>query len=186
MTGPLDTPGEDPPGAPVATRRLDLVVVTRAWMAAFLAGLPRPDLGFADPHDFLAGRPDLVARRAAQIDADPGVEPWLLRAVVLRADGAAVGYVNFHDAPDADGVVEIGYTVLAAFRRRGIAAEAAAGMWAWAAHRGARTFQAAVAPDNVASLALVAAAGFVQVGEQVDEEDGLELVFRRSAAGLAG
>jgi RimJ/RimL family protein N-acetyltransferase len=33
-----------------------------------------------------------------------------------------------------------------------------------------------VSPDNAASLALVRRAGFVHVGEQEDDEDGLELV----------
>jgi [ribosomal protein S5]-alanine N-acetyltransferase len=36
---------------------------------------------------------------------------------------------------------------------------------------------ASVAPDNAASLALVAQAGFVRIGEQWDDEDGLEWVF---------
>ena len=37
--------------------------------------------------------------------------------------------------------------------------------------------RASISPDNVASLRLVAQYGFVQVGEQWDEEDGRELVL---------
>ena len=33
-------------------------------------------------------------------------------------------------------------------------------------------------PDNAASLAIAAKLGFTQVGEQMDEVDGLEWVFR--------
>ena len=39
-----------------------------------------------------------------------------------------------------------------------------------------RVFRATVAPDNAASLPLIQEFGLVHVGEQVDYEDGLELV----------
>jgi len=42
-----------------------------------------------------------------------------------------------------------------------------------------RTVRASVSPDNAASLAVVRAAGFTHVGEQLDDEDGPELVFER-------
>jgi L-amino acid N-acyltransferase YncA len=40
-----------------------------------------------------------------------------------------------------------------------------------------RTVRATISPDNAASLHIVRAADFVEVGEQWDDEDGLELVF---------
>jgi len=43
------------------------------------------------------------------------------------------------------------------------------------------TVRASIRPDNVASRALVAQYGFVEVGEQWDDEDGLETVFEVSA-----
>jgi RimJ/RimL family protein N-acetyltransferase len=68
------------------------------------------------------------------------------------------------------------------FRGRGIATEAVAALVEWArADRGIRRFVASVAPGNDASLAIVRKLGFVQTGEQWDEEDGLELVFERLA-----
>jgi L-amino acid N-acyltransferase YncA len=41
----------------------------------------------------------------------------------------------------------------------------------------ARVVRASIRPDNEASRALVAQFGFVEVGEQWDDEDGLELLF---------
>jgi hypothetical protein len=41
-----------------------------------------------------------------------------------------------------------------------------------------------VGPDNLASLALVGQYGFVKVGEQWDDEDGLEIILE-VAAGTA-
>ena len=53
-------------------------------------------------------------------------------------------------------------------------------MWEWAAQHGARVLRASIAPDNEPSLALVRRAGFVEVGEQMDEIDGLELIFEKA------
>ena len=167
--------------APIQTDRLDLVLLTRSWLHAYVEGQPLPDLGFIDPDDFLAGAAHVVHLRADQLALDPTQEPWLLRAIVARATAVAVGYVNFHAPPDQRGMVEIGYQVLPQHRRLGYATEAAGGMWAWAARHGARVFRASVAPNNEASLAMVRLAGFAQVGSQIDDVDGLELVFERPA-----
>ena len=57
------------------------------------------------------------------------------------------------------------------------ATEAAAALMGWAEGQGVRRFVVSVAPGNEPSLAIVRKLGFVQTGEQWDEEDGLELVF---------
>jgi RimJ/RimL family protein N-acetyltransferase len=65
-----------------------------------------------------------------------------------------------------------------ALRRRGHATAMLAAAIAWAAADPAvRTVRATVSPDNAASLATLRPFGFVQVGEQWDEEDVLELVL---------
>ncbi len=174
------TGGEDA-CAPIRTERLDLVLLTRAWVDAYVEGSRLPDLGFRDPDGFVGGSEYVVHLRAEQLRHAPDHEPWLLRAMVLRAAGTAVGYANFHAPPDERGMVEIGYQVVPRHRRRGYATEAAQGMWGWAGRHGARVLRAAIAPDNEASLAMVARAGFVRVGVQQDEVDGEELVFERPA-----
>ncbi|MFE9643708.1 GNAT family N-acetyltransferase [Streptomyces sp. NPDC006365] len=40
-----------------------------------------------------------------------------------------------------------------------------------------KTVRVTISPDNTASLATISGFGFVEVGEQWDEEDGLELIF---------
>jgi arsenate reductase len=167
--------------ATIRTERLDLVLLDRSWLQAYADGKPLPDLGFADPDDILGRSAELVRWRLAQIAANPAEEPWLLRAIVDRGEGVAVGYVNFHAPPDERGMVEIGYTIVPARRRQGYASEAAAGMWSWAAEHGARVLRASISPDNEPSLALIQKAGFVEVGSQMDEIDGLELIFEKPA-----
>jgi ribosomal-protein-alanine N-acetyltransferase len=44
-----------------------------------------------------------------------------------------------------------------------------------------RTVRASISPDNLASRALVSQYGFVEVGEQWDDEDGLEIIFEVAA-----
>ncbi len=49
---------------------------------------------------------------------------------------------------------------------------------AWAsADPAVRTVRASISPDNAASLATLRPFGFAHVGEQWDEEDGVELLF---------
>jgi len=163
----------------IPTERLELVSLDPTFLAAWLAGEPLPDLGFADPAGFLVGAEDVVRLRLDQLKVEPGIAPWLLRAIVQRADRVAVGFIGFHAAPDERGMVEIGYEVLPAFRRRGYATEAVGALMKRAARQGAQVVRACVSPANAASLATLARHGFVLVGEQLDDEDGRELVFEK-------
>jgi ribosomal-protein-alanine N-acetyltransferase len=91
-----------------------------------------------------------------------------------------VGSVGFHGPPDERGRVEIGYDVVASERRKGYAREAIRGLLEWASATGrAHTCVASVSPQNPPSLALIRSLGFQRVGEQIDDIDGLELVFER-------
>jgi RimJ/RimL family protein N-acetyltransferase len=80
-------------------------------------------------------------------------------------------------------MVELGYGVDPAYRRRGYARAAVALMLEQVRDDPAvQTVRATISPGNVASRALVAGFGFVEVGEQWDDEDGLELVLERPAS----
>ena len=107
----------------------------------------------------------------------------MVRAVVVDPDGV-VGHAGFHGPPDAGGTVEVGYTVAPSLRGRGHATAALHALVDEAQRSpGVRVVRATVAPDNAPSLAVVRRVGFVHVGEQVDEVDGLELVFERVLPG---
>ena len=112
-----------------------------------------------------------------QLRADPAELPWLYRAAVLRATGEVVGRGGLHAPPDADGTVEIGYRVVPSWRRQGIATEIATALVDQARDGGAVRCLASTTPDNAASQAVIRRLGFVRTGEQMDEVDGLELVF---------
>ncbi len=124
---------------------------------------------------------DFLRYRLAQVAADPSIRQWLGRAMVLtEADGTrrVIGTIGFHGPPDDRGRLEIGYSVQSSYRRRGFAREAVRAMLDWAAtEHGIHRFIASISPTNEASLALTKGFGFAQTGEQMDEIDGLELMF---------
>ena len=132
-----------------------------------------------------------LAFARARLAEDPAYQPWSMRAIVLRAERRMVGGIRFHTRPDpeylhgiARGAVELGYGVFPAYRGRGYAQEAARAVMGWArAAHGVTRFVASISPGNAASLAVVARLGFVRVGEQIDEIDGIEHVFLREERG---
>ena len=155
-----------------------------AFMRAVIAGdeaAATRELG-ADVSDAMSDDlRDFAKRRSAQMEADPDVLQWLARAMVLTdQDGRrhAIGTIGFHGPPDDQGRVEVGYRIEPAYRRQGYTRESVQAMFDWAFHEhGIRRFVASVLPTNQASLALIRGFGFAQVGEQMDEVDGLEYVF---------
>jgi RimJ/RimL family protein N-acetyltransferase len=84
-------------------------------------------------------------------------------------------------------MVEVGYSIDPLHRRRGYARAASCALLAWAADAAeVTTVRASVAPGNVASRDLVLEKGFVAVGEQIDEDDGLEIVYELAAGARLG
>ncbi len=93
-------------------------------------------------------------------------------------DGAVVGDAGFHGPPGEAGAVEVGYTVVAGFRRQGYARAMLRELLVRAAAEpGVRTVRATIRSDNEASLATIAGFGFTRVGEKGDESEGGSLVF---------
>ena len=125
--------------------------------------------------------------RAQQVAADPASARWITRVVRDPERELTVGRAGFHGPPDSSGMVEVGYSIDPAHRRQGYARAALRALLARAAAEpGVTTVRATVAPANVASRELVLGEGFVVVGEQIDEEDGLEIVHERPAGARLG
>ncbi|MFJ6416199.1 GNAT family N-acetyltransferase [Paeniglutamicibacter sp. NPDC091659] len=117
-------------------------------------------------------------RRRRQIDRDAAEAPWVTRIVVDAGTGTVVGRAGFHGKPDATGMVEIGYAIDPAHRRRGYARAVLVTLIDTARHDPrVNTVRACIRPDNVPSRNLVDQYDFHVVGEQWDEEDGLEIVL---------
>jgi len=94
----------------------------------------------------------------------------------------AVGRAGYHGPPDLSGMVEISYEVDPTRRRRGYARAALEVVLQRAAREPqVRTVRVTISPDNVASYRLASQYGFTEVGEQWDDEDGLEIIYELDA-----
>lgn len=160
---------------------------------ATLAALADGDLAAASATSPVPLTPYCVAEdwrgtwrhRADQVVEDPPSQAWVTGLVWAEDLVQVVGRAGFHGPPDAEGMVEVGYAVDPDFRRRGYATAALSTLLDRAAADPAvSVVRASISPGNLASERLAARYGFVQVGEQWDVEDGLELVYERSARHL--
>jgi len=171
------------------SHRLELVSMGPALLEALLAddrARAAQIGGFQIPDDLILSKRTLEMR-LRQTRANAEVQPWLLRAIVIRESRTMCGRIGFHTAPGpeylrelaADGV-ELGYSIGEPFRRQGFAKEAALTLmrWAFEFHQ-QRSFIVSIAPDNVASMAMAGSMGFREIGSHIDEEDGLELILER-------
>ncbi|MGC4016059.1 MAG: GNAT family N-acetyltransferase [Luteolibacter sp.] len=176
----------------ISSERLDLVPMGPAFLRASLGGdlaAASSAIGAILPLEW-PSLPDILEMRLRQMEADPELESWLLRAMVLRETRLMVGFLGFRTAPGpqyleewSPGAIEFGFSVSDNHRRLGYAREAARGLMGWAVERGVRNFVLTIRPDNLPSLALAAQLGFRKIGEHVDEVDGPEEVFELRTAG---
>ncbi|MGW7639566.1 GNAT family N-acetyltransferase [Streptomyces decoyicus] len=137
------------------------------------------EAGVALPEYFVTDTAKWVWQyRVNQLISDRGCAGWLTQIVVAEPVGAVVGYAGFHGPPDEAGMVELGYSVIPVYRRQGYARAMLSALVRRAvAEARVRTVRVTISPDNTASLATISGFGFAEVGEQWDEEDGLELIF---------
>jgi [ribosomal protein S5]-alanine N-acetyltransferase len=163
----------------IRTDRLELWLLTPGDLRALADGGRPPDLGATTSDNWCNEIRWLAGRRLTQIEEHPDHAPWLLRAIVLAdGDRPAIGHMNFHGPPDERGIPEVGYGLLPEYRGKSYAIEAVRGLFDWARDQhGVTRFRASVSPHNTRSQNLIRKLGLVQVGEQWDEEDGLEWVF---------
>jgi RimJ/RimL family protein N-acetyltransferase len=121
-------------------------------------------------------------RRSRQVEEDPASAAWVTGVIWDERSQVAVGRAGYHGPPDPAGMVEIGYAVDPAYRRRGYARAALEALLLRAAREPeVRTVRVTISPDNVASYRLASQYGFTKVGEQWDDEDGLEIIYEVSA-----
>jgi ribosomal-protein-alanine N-acetyltransferase len=113
----------------------------------------------------------------------PGDEAWSFYYMIEQADEPTiVGAGGYKGAPDEDGTVEIGYSVVLERRRRGYAREAVDGWLAYAfADRRVARVIAHTLTHLVASIGVLRSAGFDFAGPGTDphEPDAIQYVLPR-------
>ena len=87
------------------------------------------------------------------------------RLIVHAADETLIGETGFHGPPDTSGTVEVGYSIVPAYRGRGFAAEATRALNQHVLARpGIRRIIAECLDDNVASMRVLEKLGMLRVG----------------------
>ncbi|MFE2375592.1 GNAT family N-acetyltransferase [Streptomyces sp. NPDC059398] len=144
------------------TARLVLHPLTVAEAERLVAGRPgeadRWAPGYPMEGDVSAARRFLGAR-----GGDEGAHPGAYE-IRLRGDGCAVGGVDFHGPPDAQGSLTIGYGLVPAAQGKGYASEALRALLVSARERGFARVKGGADHDNVASHRVMTAAGMQPVG----------------------
>ena len=170
---------------PITTARLELHHVRPAEYELLAVDRADPrlwvDRGFANPHRHLVDDPGPLPHRIPRIRRQPDIAPYLLRLAVLRDVRVIIGSAGFHDLPDANGMIEIGFGIEPTFRNQGFGTELLHGMWRWVIDQpGVRTLRYTVSLDNAVSQHIVRGLGFTHMGVQIDDEDGPEDIFEMS------
>ncbi|MEO7318446.1 MAG: GNAT family N-acetyltransferase [Chthoniobacteraceae bacterium] len=171
----------------IHTQRLDLIPLSPAELRAAIdedrSTMGRL-LGVAVPATWEIRR-EFLELRLRQLEANPALQPWLIRGISLRDESRLVGDIGFHSEPFAarapsEKSLELGYGVLAAWQRRGFAREAIGAMIQWACEKHeVRRFVLSINPENHPSQALAAKLGFRKIGSRIDDIDGPENIFER-------
>jgi len=181
-------PDESPPEIASGRRgrRVRIVHLTGAVFDALASGdLARAESCSPVPlTEYFAGPEwrSTWARRSEQTRRDPASACWVTGVIWDEDQSLPAGRAGFHGPPDADGMVEVGYAVDPAHRRRGYARAALEALLQRARDEPTvRRVRVTIAPGNTASLALAMQYGFSAVGEQRDDEDGLEIIYEVAA-----
>lgn len=121
--------------------------------------------------------------RSEQVERDPESAAWITGVIWDEQQQMAVGRAGYHAPPDPSGMVEIGYAVDPAYRRRGYARAALEYLLRRAAREPrVHTVRVTISPGNTASYELASQYGFAKVGEQWDDDDGLEIIYEVAAS----
>jgi len=113
---------------------------------------------------------------AEQVRSHPDSARWWMWAITL--DGRFAGTVGFAGAPDADGVVQVGYSVVPELQGHGVATDALRAIVAWAFdHPEVRRVRAMIPPWNAPSIRVTEKVGFARSGTDHDDEVGEVYVY---------
>ena len=136
--------------------------------------------GFTNPYKHLIEGPSPLAFRIPRVKKDPGFAEIAIVLAINKSTNEVIGSAGFHDFPNEDGMIEIGFGIVPEMQNQGFGKELLIGMWKMICKRpDVKVLRYTVSPDNAPSMHIIKKLGFTQVGEQMDPEDGLELIFEQ-------
>lgn len=107
------------------------------------------------------------------LEAHPDALGWWTYLFIHTGDKSLIGSGGFAGAPNANGMVEIGYAVAPAYRNRGLATEAAFGLIAYAfSHPQIRMVDAHTLNEVNSSTRVLEKVGMEMIGTAHDPDEG--------------
>jgi ribosomal-protein-alanine N-acetyltransferase len=141
------------------TERLDVIPCSLGIAQAVAADKSKAEtiLAMCVPDDWPAqGLAEFLPLYAQQLEADPSLLGWGVWLMIHVAERVVIGDVGFKGKPDHEGTVEIGYSVIPAYRNQGYASEAAQALVHWAfTQQGAKRIIAECSDDNAPSARIL-------------------------------
>ena len=160
------------------TDRLLVFPLTISDYEKFESGIEPDWQAFTNPYKHLIEGPSPLLYRIPRVKKDPMFAEIGLLLAVEKDTNIVVGSSGFHDFPDERGMIEVGFGIVPVKQNQGFGKELLIGMWKFISSRtDVRVLRYTVSPDNAPSMHIIHKLGFTQVGEQVDPEDGVELIF---------
>lgn len=164
------------------TSRLICIPLTPADYESFKMGIEPSWRGFTNPFKHLVDGPSPLRFRIPKVERQPEFADIGLILAITKSTKEVIGSAGFHDFPDETGMIEIGFGIVPEKQNQGYGIELLMGMWKMICERqDVKTLRYTVSPKNKPSLHIITKLGFKNVGGQIDDEDGLELIFEKSA-----
>jgi RimJ/RimL family protein N-acetyltransferase len=143
----------------------------------------KPDWSqFSNPYNHLLEGPTPLPYRIPRVKLNPEFAEIAVVLAIEKATNEIIGSAGFHDFPNEEGMIEIGFGIVPEKQNQGFGRELLHGMWGEIVKRpDVKILRYTVSPTNGPSMHIIKSSGFELVGEQIDEEDGLEFIFEKSA-----
>jgi len=132
-------------------------------------------LGVSPAEDWLGfeAAKDAMSYSYEYLKSHPGALGWWTYLFIHAADNALIGLGGFKGEADADGIVEIGYSIAPGYRLRGLATEASHGMIDYAfSHPHVRGVIAHTLPERNPSTRVLERVGMKHDGVGNDPDEG--------------
>jgi len=163
------------------TARLICQPLTLREYASFESGVEPLWNSFTNPNKHLIEGPNPLRHRIPKVKKDPKFAEIGLVLAILKSTREVIGSAGFHDFPNEKGMIEIGFAIVPEKQNQGFGVELLIGAWKMICKQpDVKILRYTVSPKNATSLHIINKLGFKKVGEQIDPDDGLELIYEKS------
>lgn len=160
------------------TARLSCRSLTASEYQIFEQGQEPTWEDFTNQHRHLLDGASPLPHRIPRVKANTDFAEIGLVLAIEKDSRILIGSAGFHDFPDANGMIEIGFGLVPEWQGHGFGQELLHGMWAMILKNpDVKVLRYTVSPQNEPSLHIIKKLKFNLVGEQIDDEDGLELIY---------